>query len=205
MKTYKIVKKKELTTAQWSGGTTTQLAIFPADADYAKRNFTWRVSSATVEVEESEFTALPGISRCLVILDGTLHLKHEGHYETVLEKFGQDNFSGDWKTLSRGRVTDFNLMTTSGEGRVQVLELKPDAVAEVSLLPVVPEWGCVSEVFYFRSDDVIVTLSDGNRATMCCGDLLITHNTESGTHAQIEMFNTSSVKADVIRAIIYHD
>lgn len=205
METYKIIKKQELTTAQWSGGTTTQLALFPADADYAKRNFTWRVSSATVEVEESEFTALPGVLRCLMILDGTLHLKHEGHYETTLEKFGQDNFLGEWKTVSRGRVTDFNLMTTSGEGRVQVLELKPAAVTEVSLLPVVQEWASVSELFYFRSDEVVVTLPDSSRSTMCCGDVLVTHNTKSDMQMQIEMLNASGVKAEVIRAVIYHD
>ena len=33
----------------WSGGTTTQFLIFPREADYARRNFLWRVSSAAVE------------------------------------------------------------------------------------------------------------------------------------------------------------
>lgn len=57
----KVITKEQQKTSTWSGGTTTQLAIYPEDADYGKRNFTWRLSSATVEAEESVFTSLPGI------------------------------------------------------------------------------------------------------------------------------------------------
>ena len=111
---YRIIRKGELPVSRWSGGTTTQLAIWPEGAVYAERNFVWRVSSARVETQESEFTSLPGVARCLMVLDGTLHLEHEGRYETELVQFAQDNFSGSWTTRSRGRVTDFNLMTTAG-------------------------------------------------------------------------------------------
>ena len=104
---YRIIRKGELPVSRWSGGTTTQLAIWPEGAVYAERNFVWRVSSARVETQESEFTSLPGVARCLMVLDGTLHLEHEGRYETELVQFAQDNFSGSWTTRSRGRVTDF--------------------------------------------------------------------------------------------------
>lgn len=120
---YRIIRKGELPVSPLERGTTTQLAIWPEGAVYAERNFVWRVSSARVETQESEFTSLPGVARCLMVLDGTLHLEHEGRYETELVQFAQDNFSGSWTTRSRGRVTDFNLMTTAGEGRVQLLEL----------------------------------------------------------------------------------
>ena len=43
----------------WSDGTTTQLLIAPEGAHYAARDFLWRVSSATVELDESDFTPLP--------------------------------------------------------------------------------------------------------------------------------------------------
>ena len=44
--------------SRWSGGTTTELAIAPAGADYGARDFLWRVSSATVELEyPSKFSA----------------------------------------------------------------------------------------------------------------------------------------------------
>ena len=133
---YRIIRKGELPVSRWSGGTTTQLAIWPEGAVYAERNFVWRVSSARVETQESEFTSLPGVARCLMVLDGTLHLEHEGRYETELVQFAQDNFSGSWTTRSRGRVTDFNLMTTAGEGRVQLLELGASSRREVELMPV---------------------------------------------------------------------
>ena len=42
-------------TTQWSGGATTQLAIAPKGAVYADRDFLWRLSSATVELDESDF------------------------------------------------------------------------------------------------------------------------------------------------------
>ena len=50
-------------TSCWSGGTTTEIFIWPEDADYAARRFAVRISSATVELEESDFTALPGVTR----------------------------------------------------------------------------------------------------------------------------------------------
>ena len=56
--------------SQWSGGTTTQLAIAPEGAVYADRDFLWRISSATVDLEESDFTALPDYVRLISVLDG---------------------------------------------------------------------------------------------------------------------------------------
>ena len=50
-------------TTQWSGGATTQLAIAPKGAVYADRDFLWRLSSATVELDESDFTPLPAYDR----------------------------------------------------------------------------------------------------------------------------------------------
>jgi len=61
----KLITKEQQKTSKWSGGTTTQLAIYPEDADYGKRNFTWRLSTATVEAAESVFTSLPGIDRII--------------------------------------------------------------------------------------------------------------------------------------------
>ena len=173
---YRIIRKGELPVSRWSGGTTTQLAIWPEGAVYAERNFVWRVSSARVETQESEFTSLPGVARCLMVLDGTLHLEHEGRYETELVQFAQDNFSGSWTTRSRGRVTDFNLMTTAGEGRVQLLELGASSRREVELMPVVEAW-----------------------------DVLVVHREEHGEVPVLVMENRLPQLARVVRAIVYHD
>ena len=67
IKTYK--------TTDWSSGKTTEMYIYPKDCSYNERNFDFRISSATIEVEESEFTDLIGYRRLLTILDGELDLK----------------------------------------------------------------------------------------------------------------------------------
>ncbi|MDA7803782.1 HutD family protein [Crocinitomix sp.] len=107
---YKIIRKPDIKTTQWAGGTTSELYIYPESALYAQRNFDFRLSTATVDVWESEFTPLPGISRTLMIMDGVMILKHEEQKELLLKKFDQSNFEGGWKTLSQGKCVDFNLM-----------------------------------------------------------------------------------------------
>ena len=202
---YRIIRKGELPVSRWSGGTTTQLAIWPEGAVYAERNFVWRVSSARVETQEAEFTSLPGVARCLMVLDGTLHLEHEGRYETELVQFAQDNFSGSWTTRSRGRVTDFNLMTTAGEGRVQLLELGASSRREVELMPVVEAWRVVSEVFYLLADGILLVLPDGTEHRVSAGDVLVVHREEHGEVPVLVMENRLPQLARVVRAIVYHD
>jgi len=119
------IKASDLVTNKWSGGTTTQLAIYPKDAEYKKQDFLFRISTATVEVEESTFTKLPGISRKLMILDGEIKIEHQKHYSKTLRKFEQDSFEGDWDTKSFGKATDFNLMTTGkAKGNIESLILE---------------------------------------------------------------------------------
>jgi uncharacterized protein len=109
---YSIITSESFKQVCWSGGTTTELFIFPLEADYQQRNFQFRLSTATVEKEKSVFTLLSGISRKLMVLDGNITVNHEDHYSRQLKKFDVDEFEGDWKTSSIGKCTDFNLMTT---------------------------------------------------------------------------------------------
>lgn len=110
------IKSNEHKQNTWSGGTTTQLYIWPPGADYAKRDFLFRISTATVETETSVFTSLPGFKRILMILQGELLIKHKGHHEKKLTRFEQDFFDGSWETSAEGKVTDFNLMMAEGVG-----------------------------------------------------------------------------------------
>lgn len=105
-----FIKSDEFNASKWSGGTTTQLAIYPEDAVYAERDFIWRISSAKVEVEESTFTKLNDYKRVLMILDGKLSLIHKDQHSAVLNQFESDYFSGAWETSSYGSVVDYNLM-----------------------------------------------------------------------------------------------
>ena len=121
----KLVRREEQPVGTWAGGTTTQLAIWPPESDYKRRDFTWRISTARVDSEESPFTSLPGFHRLLMILEGGVHLVHEApglHRERSLSPFEQDSFEGEWNTVSRGRCVDFNLMTApSCGGKIEAL------------------------------------------------------------------------------------
>jgi len=108
----KIFKTENFKTSQWSAGSTTELFIYPKSADYQLRNFDFRLSTAKVEAEESNFTVLDGFSRKLMILEGEITIAHEGKYTRKLSKFGIDNFEGNWNTSSKGKCTDFNVMTS---------------------------------------------------------------------------------------------
>lgn len=122
---YKLIKREEQRTSVWSGGTTTELYIFPEDADYGSRNFSFRISSATVEAEESDFTLLPGIWREIMVLEGSMKLIHEERSECFLEKYDTDSFDGGWKTRSIGMVTDFNLMASGSlKGKLERVTIR---------------------------------------------------------------------------------
>ena len=104
------ITRQEQETSVWSGGTTTQLFIYPTESSYAERNFLLRISSATVDVEESDFTLLPGYQRLLMLLNGRLHITHKNQGNEELLPFQVHAFSGDWQTHARGKVTDFNVI-----------------------------------------------------------------------------------------------
>ena len=97
-------------TTKWSGGLTTQLGIAPASAVYADRDFLWRLSSATVEDAESDFTALPDYERLISTLEGTIELNHNGGEKLTLNPYEVHRFDGGDDTHSWGRCRDFNLL-----------------------------------------------------------------------------------------------
>ncbi len=105
------LRSDSFSTDLWSGGTTTQLFIYPEHAHLKNRDFDFRISVATVTVDESIFTVLPGVERKLMVLTGKITLLHERQGTKELHKFDVDHFTGDQKTRALGKCTDFNLMT----------------------------------------------------------------------------------------------
>ncbi len=106
----KIYTKEHFVTSRWAGGTTTQLAIAPAGAIYAERDFLWRLSSAQVAQEYSVFTKLPDYNRLLGIIDGTLYLQTDTEPFFPLPAGQVWAFDGGENVMSQGLCRDFNLM-----------------------------------------------------------------------------------------------
>lgn len=160
------IKAIDLKPNKWSGGTTTQLAIYPKDSDYKKQNFQFRISTATVETEESTFTKLPGISRKIMILDGKIRIEHKDHYTKILKKFEQDEFSGNWETKSYGKAIDFNLMTTGNTSG----ELKAISISKSTNITLQKNTDC--HALYIFSGKIELIAND-KRLYLHSGDIVL--------------------------------
>jgi len=155
-------------TSAWSGGTTTQLFIWPPQSNYSARDFLFRISSATVETETSTFTELPGIDRIITPLKGGFTLQHKDHYSVTLQPLQIDCFSGDWQTTCIGKARDFNLMLKNCQGQ---LELLPRG----SRLEIEPSKREAFAGFYFTKPGNY--LLNGITHAVQAGDLLLLHFT----------------------------
>ena len=106
-----LLRANDFQVSDWSGGKTKQLYLSPPTGHYGKRDFDYRLSTATVELAESQFSDLSGFHRILMSLDHTLHLHNASRQEeTVLAPFTPYVFEGSDAITSRGTCTDFNLI-----------------------------------------------------------------------------------------------
>lgn len=106
-----LLRANDFQVSDWSGGKTKQLYLSPPTGHYGKREFDYRLSTATVELAESQFSDLSGFHRILMSLDHTLHLHNASRQEeTVLAPFTPYFFEGSDSITSRGTCTDFNLI-----------------------------------------------------------------------------------------------
>ncbi|BAU26032.1 HutD protein [Aneurinibacillus soli] len=201
----KMMRKNEQTTSLWSGGITTQLAIYPEDADYTKRDFKWRISSADVEVEESVFTPLPSIQRIIMIMEGEMFLQHEGKHQVLLKPFEQDRFSGDWTTRSMGRVKDFNLMLAEGcSGELHAIHIKKGIHNEV-LDPAYSREGAKrSEAFYCVNGSVRAIIDENEVLVLEKGDVMIVNAENLCKTIKVKVCNHDELAASIIRASIFY-
>ena len=133
-----VLTKEQYIATPWSGGVTSQLAIAPEGAVYANRDFLWRLSSATVELEHSDFTPLPDYYRYLSVLKGEIQVKIGEDAPGALLPCQVCYFDGGIPVESWGTCTDFNLMLRKGLCTGKMECLRP-AGAQVWMLPQLPE------------------------------------------------------------------
>lgn len=201
-----IIRKDEYKTSTWSGGTTTELLIYPKDSLYNERNFKWRLSSAKVEVEESVFTHLPRTWRIIMIVEGNLRLEHEGHHNVLLKEFDKDSFSGEWITKSYGKVTDFNLMLNGGsKGNLETIFLSKSESKEVLVHSLYDNiHSKTTDVFYCVSGETKIFMDSGKKFKLNEGDLLAVTRTVKELPILLKFLNTGEEKNKIIRANIYY-
>ena len=150
--------EKDYKVGLWSGGSTTELFIWPEGADYGKREFTFRVSSARVDLEESDFTPLMGVTRYITPLTGGFTLTHPGTDPVVMGPLAEPyRFSGEIQTHCVGKATDINLMLKGTDGKMTLCE---------GLWQMKPGFNCLYAV-----EDTNVDLESGD--TLKTGELLV--------------------------------
>lgn len=197
-----LVHKNAQATTNWSGGTTTQIAIYPRDAVYSERNFKWRLSSARVDSEESVFTSLPGIWRLIMVLEGEMKLEHSGHHSVYLKPFEQDSFSGDWTTKSFGKVRDFNLMLAAGcVGELTAIQASANTRLTLGTQKADPNhFSQITSAFYCVDGSAKITIGAADTHELQEGDLLLI-NTQADS-AEVSMTLSSLSLCHIIRADI---
>lgn len=126
---FKIIPEKKGIISKWSGGITKELFIYPEHCNFKERDFKFRISTATTEVEESTFTKFNNMNRIISVLKGKMELKHLNHHSIILNPYDIDHFSGNWTTYSKGRVTDFNLIiNNNGSGDFHFKEISQNNI-----------------------------------------------------------------------------
>jgi len=174
-----LLKSNDFQVSDWSGGKTKQLYLSPPTGHYGKRNFDYRLSTATVELAESQFSDLSGFHRILMSLDHTLHLHNASRQEeTVLAPFTPYFFEGSDSITSRGTCTDFNLIYSDHyQGQMLAIsdgeELSQDEAIQ----------------FIYALSDLMVTGTGLPSLNLETGQLLIVEKETQETELQI-MFSS---------------
>lgn len=191
-----IIRSKDVITTEWSGGTTTQLAISPEGVVYADRDFDWRLSTAEVNDEKSTFTLLPDYNRFLTIRKGSLRLRHDGGEWYDIGEGDVAEFDGGSLTESEGKVTDYNLMVRKGkfEGSLDTEFLDDGETVFMGDV----EKSKVTAIYLSKGSGLGVFWSGKKAADLNEGDLLVFEEADFGK----DLFATADGEAYIIRADI---
>ena len=106
-----LLPKENCKPAVWSGGLTYEYIIYPKTANYADRDFAFRISSATIEEVPSEFTKFKGYYRYLVMLDNGLEIEVNKE-KKAYKKYEIMKFNSDDNVTSYTKGIDFNWMVS---------------------------------------------------------------------------------------------
>lgn len=109
MKT-KILRPSDYVQNEWSGGTTSQIFIYPDGASLSERDFYFRISSAGIETETSNFSEFEGYNRFFTPLNSGVELTSNGSAPKKINPLELFHFDGASETSAVGKCIDFNLI-----------------------------------------------------------------------------------------------
>ena len=175
-----LLKSSDFQVSNWSGGKTKQLYLSPPTGHYGRREFDYRLSTATVEVAESEFSDLSFFHRILMSLDHPLRLLNASRQEeTVLAPFTPYFFEGSDSITSRGTCTDFNLIYSDHyQGQMLAISDREELSQDEAIQ------------FIYALSDLRVTGTDLPSLNLETGQLLIVEKETQETELQI-MFSSN--------------
>lgn len=201
---YKIIKKENYQTNEWAGGKTTQFSIYPEDAKYQDRNFIWRLSSATVETERSEFTSLPDYNRILMVLEGKLELNHNDIEIINLNAFDQNLFDGAAITKCLGKAVDINLMMRKDKctGKIKAISINKREKSTINEIIGFYNNKFTLVIYAYKSNVEICI--DDDKFSLNQGDILFADFKEQISNYKINLENQSDDEAKVIITQIFY-
>lgn len=192
-----IYEMEQYHTSKWSGGITTEFAIFPASARYLERDFIWRLSSASVDAKESTFTKLPDYDRILMVLEGEAVLAHADQRTVKLAALEQDSFDGAVKTSCFGQIKDYNLMTRKG-CRSRMFLMDAEAVGKPVEKTDQAGFSHGSYGFYCLTGYAVVSL-DGENHMVPAGSQMVV-NFDEGEYGEMTLMGEGKV---IVTEIFY--
>lgn len=206
MLNYKVIRKDQIKEDIWSGGITKQLAIYPDNSVYKDRNFLWRLSSATVDLEVSTFTKLPNYNRILMVLDGKLEINHNDTEIINLGQFDQNEFDGANHTISKGKAVDFNLMMKKGlcSGKIKYLNIPQGKKISSNEIIGFYEHCNYTLVIYTYNSDTHININNNISEKLYGGELLIVSYDEQVSSQFIEFESLSDSDSNIIIAQIFY-
>lgn len=153
-------------TSTWFGGNTTEILLLPENSSYLSRDFDLRISRASIEIEDSNFTSLPDFQRWIMLLSGSIELYHSNSLARVLKPFEVYAFDGGETTKSIGLAKDFNVMIRKNSGSVLIEkidiktneELNLSAKNSMFILCLHGEFSCNN--YQLTSEDAIFSQND---------------------------------------------
>lgn len=157
-----LLPKKSSKASIWSGGLTYEYMIYPKTANYADRDFEFRVSSATIEEVPSVFTKFEGYYRYLVMLDNNLQIEVNKE-EKVYEKYEILEFNSNDDVASYTKGIDFNWMVSE---KISYHKLKITSHNQ----------NCSAQIVILFSLDTTVITIEGKTYYLEPHDLLVIEN-----------------------------